>query len=439
MPVALPEVCDPVHILQRLIRFDTSNPPGREVEAIGYLRTLFADVGLVPRVLAQRPERPNLIVRLPGRGEAPPLLWEGHADVVPVSGQRWSRSPFAAEIDAENVLWGRGALDDKVAVAMMAAALLRAHAEGLRPPGDIVFAVVADEEQGGALGARFLVEQHPEQFAGIRYGIGEGGGFAVHLGGGKFYPIMVAEKQHCTVRVTLRGRAGHGAVPLRGGAMAKLSDVLRVLDRQRLPVHILSVTRQMIETLSSGLALPQALLFRQLLTPALTDRVLDLLGENGEQLDPLLHNTVSPTRVRGSDAVNVIPGEIALDLDGRLLPGFGPEVLLAELRALLGDGPVLEVLDYEPGPPEADLGRYEVLAAALRATDPQGLPLPHLLSGVTDARHFARLGISMYGFVPLDLPPGALATIHAADERVPVASVRQGAAVIYTLLEQLRG
>jgi acetylornithine deacetylase/succinyl-diaminopimelate desuccinylase-like protein len=436
MPSSVP---DSVEILQRLIRYDTSNPPGREAEAIAYLKGLFDRAGIATTLLARDAQRPNLIARLPGRGEAPPLLLEGHVDVVPVSGQQWSHPPFGAEIDEEGVLWGRGALDDKAAVAMMVAALLKAKGEGLQPPGDLLFAALADEEQSGACGARFLVEEHPEQFEGVRFGIGEGGGFAVHMGGAKFYPIMVAEKQHATLRVTLRGRAGHGSVPLRGGAMTKLAEVLRTLDRQRLPVHLLPVTERMIRTLSDALSFPQGAVLRRLLNPALTDRVLDLLGDNGTQLNPLLHNTVSPTRLKGSDAVNVIPGAVTLDLDGRLLPGFAPDDLVAELRALIGEGPEIELLAFEPGPPQAKMERYDLLAAIMREVDPAGTPVPHLLSGVTDARYFARLGISLYGFVPLDLPPGLLDTVHAADERVPVAAVRQGTEVLYTVLQRMRG
>lgn len=429
---------DSVHLLQQLIRFDTTNPPGDEAACVQYLKAILEEAGIPTRLLALDKTRPNLIARLSGRGEAPPLLLQGHIDVVPTTEQRWTHPPFAAEI-ADGMIWGRGALDDKGAVAMMTTVLLRAASDGFRPPGDVILTVVADEEAAGTYGARFLVERHPEEFEGVQFAIGEGGGFAVHMSGAKFYPIMVAEKQHCTLRVTVRGRAGHGSVPLRGGAMAKLSEVLRTLDRERLPVHLLPVTKHMIKTLSEGLPLAQGIFLRRLLNPALTNHVLDLLGDQGNQLNPLLHNTVSPTRLHGSDAVNVIPGAVTVDLDGRLLPGFGPEDLVAELRGLLGEEPEIEVLHFEQGPPQADMDRYEILAQLLQEADPEGMPVPHLLSGVTDARHFARLGISTYGFVPLDLPPGLVGTIHAADERVPVESIHWGTEVLYDLLHRFRG
>ncbi|RIK33222.1 MAG: peptidase M20, partial [Chloroflexi bacterium] len=186
----------PVDILRDLVRFDTTNPPGDEAACIGYVRDLLEGAGLATTILAKTPSRPNLIARLPGRGDAPPLLWQGHVDVVTTANQSWTHDPFGAEL-IDGMVWGRGTLDMKGGVAMMLAALLRAHTQGLRPAGDIILAVMADEEAASDYGARFLVEEHPEQFVGVRYAIGEGGGAAQTILGQRFYPIMVAEKQVC--------------------------------------------------------------------------------------------------------------------------------------------------------------------------------------------------------------------------------------------------
>ena len=428
----------PVELLQALIRFNTTNPPGNEAEAIHYLARHLRQAGIPVQVLGRDKHRLNLVARLAGRGEAPPLMLEGHIDVVSTAGQAWTHPPFGGEIIGDEV-WGRGALDDKGAVAVMTSALLRAQAEGLRPPGDLLLVVVADEEVGGEYGARHLVEHHADLFADVRYAIGEGGGFAIRMAGHKFYPIMVAEKHICGVRVILRGPAGHGAVPIHGTAMAKLGAVLRRLDRSRLPVHITPVTRQMLTAIQAALPFPQGAVLGALRYPTLTDPILDLLGEQGKQINPLLHNTFTPTIVRGGEKINVIPGEITLDLDGRLLPGFDATTALPELQALLGDDVTLEVLSEDADVPAADLDRYETLAALIREADPAGTPLPFMVGGATDARHFARLGIQMYGFVPFDLPDGLLDTIHAADERVPVAAVEQGAEIIYRLLTRFPG
>jgi acetylornithine deacetylase/succinyl-diaminopimelate desuccinylase-like protein len=427
----------PVELLQTMIRFDTTNPPGNEAACIGYIDGLLRNSGLETSILARDESRPNLITRLAGRGEAPPLLMYGHVDVVTTEGQNWTHPPFAGRI-ADGYIWGRGALDMKGAVAMMLAALLRAKAEGLTPPGDVVLAVVSDEEANSEYGARYLVENHPERFAGIRYAIGEAGGFTFYVGQDKFYPIMLAEKQICWMKATVRGPAGHASMPVHGGAMARLAEVLKRLDAGSLPVHITPIAQQMIEQMASLLPPPLAGAALVLLDPAQTDAVLKGLGPTGQVLGPLLHHTVSPTILHGSTKINVIPAEVSVELDGRLLPGFGPGDMIAELRSLLGDEVELEVVRYEPGPPEPDMGLYGTLVDILRRADPEGVPGPFLMAGVTDGRHFARLGIQTYGFTPMKLPPelDVWKLAHAADERIPVDALDFGVEAIYELLQR---
>lgn len=413
----------PLELLQSLIRFDTTNPPGNEGEIVQFLQGLLAEAGLQTTVLAKADHRPNLIARLPGSGNAPPLLLQAHTDVVTTAKQQWTYPPFAAEIH-DGLLWGRGALDDKCGVAMMVAAVLRAQAEKTPLPGDIILALVCDEEVNGRYGAKFLVEEHPEQFSGVQYCLGEGGGPSVTIGGQKFYTIMVAEKQVCPLRLTLHGPAGHGSMPFYGeGAMHKLGRILNLLTTKRLPVHVTPVAKQMLETIGKNVPFPTGLALRQMTNPALTERMLALAGPSGRLLDPLLHNSVSPTIVNGGHQVNVIPSEITLDLDGRLLPGFHPTDMLRDLRQLLGQNVSLEVVRYDPGRAEVDMRWYETLAGILREADPEGIPVPIMLSGVTDGRFFAKLGIQTYGFQPMHLPTGLIDTIHAADERIPVEAM----------------
>ncbi len=413
----------PLELLQNLVRFDTTNPPGNEVEITQYLQSLLEDMGLQTTILAKAENRPNLITRLPGHGTAPPLLLQAHTDVVTTVNQQWTHPPFAAEIH-DGFLWGRGTLDDKCGVAMMVAAVLQAKAEGTPLPGDIILALVCDEENSGNFGAKFLVEEHPEQFTNVRYCIGEGGGPSVTMAGQKFYTIMVAEKQLCPIRLTIKGQAGHGSMPLYSeGAMNELGRILNVLTNQRLPVHITPVAKQMLTTLGENLPFPTGWALKQMANPTMTNRMLALAGPSGRLLDPLLHNSVSPTIVNGGHKINVIPSEITLELDGRLLPGFHPTDMLRELRQLLGPDVGLEVMHHDRGQDEVDMHWYETLANVLRELDPEGIPVPTLLSGVTDGRFFAKLGIQTYGFQPMYLPNGLLDTIHAADERIPIEAM----------------
>jgi acetylornithine deacetylase/succinyl-diaminopimelate desuccinylase-like protein len=428
---------NPDQLLRRLIQFDTTNPPGDEAECIRYIDQLLTDAGIETNILAHTPKRPNLVARLPGRGDAPPLLLYGHVDVVTTANQDWSHPPFAAEIDS-GYIWGRGALDMKSGVAMMIAALLRAKAEGLQPPGDIILAVVSDEEDGGDDGAKFLVQEHAAFFEEVRYALGEFGGFSMYIGGNCFYPIMVAEKQFCHLEATIMGPGGHGSMPVRGGAMAKLARFLRQVDRQRLPVHVTPVAEDMFASLASSLGGLTGLVLKGLTNPALADRVIDLLGERGRLFNPLLHNTVSPTIVDAGDKVNVIPSQVSVELDGRLLPGFQPDDLIAELKDIVDLDVSFDVLAYDPGPDQADMSMFDTLAGIMAEADPDGIPIPLLLSGVTDGRFFSQLGIQTYGFTPMQLPRdfNFTPTVHAADERIPVGAVAFGAGAIYKAIQR---
>jgi acetylornithine deacetylase/succinyl-diaminopimelate desuccinylase-like protein len=428
----------PVELLRSLIRFDTTNPPGNERPCIRYVEEVLRAAGVESDLYARDDDRPNLIARLQGDGTAPPLLLYGHVDVVTTAGQQWSRPPFDGEL-ADGFVWGRGALDMKSGVAMLISAFLRAKAEGLPLKGDLVLAVLSDEEAGGDHGARFLVEEHPELFAGVRFALGEFGGFNLNIAGRRVYVIQVAEKQMCWLRGVLRGRGGHAAIPSRGSTMGALGELLTRLDRRQPPIHVTPIPRAFVETIAGVLPRPKALVLRRVLDPRLADRVLPLLGHRFASLGAGLRNTASITIVRAGEKINVIPSQVELEIDGRLLPGFTPDDLFAELHELVGDALELEVVRHDPGPPEPDLTHFETLADVLRELDPDAIPVPLLQPGVTDARFFARLGIQTYGFLPMRLPDDLVLNevVHAANERIPVEAVEFGAEGVYRAVQRL--
>jgi len=428
-----------VELTRDLIRFDTTNPPGEEHLAVELVERLLRDAKIDCARYESEPGRPNLVARVKGRGEAPPLLLQGHVDVVTTVNQDWRHRPFGGDI-IDGYLWGRGALDMKSGVAMMVGALIRAQARG-GAAGDLVLAVLADEEAGGACGARWLVDAHPELFTGIRHAIGESGGVALHLGGRRFYPIMVSEKRGCQMLVTLRGAGGHGSVPAHGGAMAKLGELLTRLDASRLPVQITTPVRLQLEAMRDALDEPLKSRIGSLLDPATADVALAELGALSRGLDAALRNTVNATIVSGGLKINVIPSEVRVQLDGRLLPGFGPDDMVRELREVVGSEPEIEVLLVGPAQPEVDLSQFDLFASVLKEADSGCVPVPSLVTGGTDARHFARLGIRTYGFLPLNIPPdfNSSPTIHAADERVPVSALEFGAECVYEAAIRYRG
>jgi acetylornithine deacetylase/succinyl-diaminopimelate desuccinylase-like protein len=430
----------PTELLQNLIRFDTTNPPGNEEACIRYINGLLSEAGIDTSLLALDPKRPNLVARLKGEGKSPPLLMYGHVDVVSTETETWRHPPFSGDI-AEGYIWGRGALDMKGGVAMMLSAFLRAKAEGISLPGDVILTVVSDEEKGSEFGAKYLVEKHANQFAGVRYAIGEFGGFSFYVGKKVFYPIMVAEKMPIGILLTLRGPTGYPTMTYRGGAMAKLGKVLERLEHAHFPVHVTTPTKLMIQTMSKALPFPSNLVLRQLLNPMLTDRLLKLIGKQVEQFHTLLHNTVNAVELMGADDLARIPDRIGVQLLCVMLPGFTPEDMVAELRSILGKDAELEVnhtLYYDPVPAEPDMGLFNTLAGILREADPSGIPTPLVLPTATDGRIFSRLGIQTYGFLPMKLPQGFAfwEATHAADERIPVDAMAFGRDAIYKLLQR---
>jgi acetylornithine deacetylase/succinyl-diaminopimelate desuccinylase-like protein len=310
---------------------------------------------------------------------------------------------------------------------MFITAVLRARAEKWLPSGDVVLAILSDEEQGGRFGARYLVEHHPRLFAGIRFAISEFGGFSINFAGRRFYPIQVAEKQKCWLRATVRAPSEDGST--------LLPSFLERIDKKRLPVHVTSTVREMVETVGDAFPLGLGGALKLLLRPRIADRTLGLAGKRGARLDLLLRNAVDP----GSGRIQAASNPATAEFVARSLPGFSPDDTIAELRTLAGELIELELLRCEPPPREIDMGLYRVLARVMRETDPKGIPVPYVLARAeTDARFFARLGIQTYGFLPMHLPPALNFTklIHAADERIPAEALDSGSDAIFKVLHR---
>ena len=431
---------DVVELLQELIRFDTTNPPGNETACIAHVQRILEEAGVQTTIVSKDDARPNLIARIQGAGEAPPLLLYGHVDVVTTVGQQWTHPPFGGEL-LDGWVWGRGALDMKGGVAMMVDAFTRAARGELKPRGDIILAVLSDEENGGDYGARFLAAEHADLFEGVRHALGEFGGARIPIGGKSFYPIQVAEKQICWLRGKVHGPGGHAALGVRGSAMGKTGRILAKLDASRLPVHVTPVARAQIEAMADALPRPQSLVMRSLLDPRLAEVTLRAPLEQLRVFDRILRNTVTATIVHGGVKINVIPSEIELELDARALPGFTPDDVIREIHALVGPELELEVVRHDPYPAEPDLSQLPALYSVLRELDSDAIPVPLLQAGVTDGRFFTSIGIQTYGFTPLKLPDdfNFIKTIHAADERVPADAIRFGAEAVGRVLERYTG
>jgi len=432
---------DPVPLARRLVRFDTTNPPGAEAECVGYVRELLAGAGIEGRLYAADPARPNLVARIPGRGRAPALVLHAHVDVVPTRGQRWTHPPFAGDL-ADGQLWGRGALDMKGGLAMMLAAILRMRAQGDAPAGDVILAVVADEEAGSAAGLGYLTARHPELFGGAAYAVGEDGGASLLADGPvRIHPIVVAEKRAVWLRATLRGPAGHGSrIVADDAAMRQLTRLLVAVQDGGLDPVMTPAVDQMLAALAKAVDGPWAAVLEEFRTdPGDTAPLAALPDRDARYLRAVVRHTVNATVVHGGSATNVVPAEVTVELDGRLLPGpYTAAQLMDALRERAGlPGLDFEILVEGEPMPEPVLGPfYDRLAAVLGALDPEGVAVPMVGTASTDARLFPALGIASYGWLPLLLEPGSphRDLLHAADERIPVDALRFGAACFAELL-----
>jgi acetylornithine deacetylase/succinyl-diaminopimelate desuccinylase-like protein len=431
---------NPVTHLQNLIRFDTTNPPGNEGPCIAYIKDVLESAAIPAQILYREPDRPNLVARIRGQGMAPPLLLYGHVDVVTAENQQWTYPPFEGRI-AQGAVWGRGALDVKGGIAMMLSALIEVHRQQLPLAGDVILALVSDEETLGTNGSAYLVEEHAELFEGVKYAISEFGGFSLHVAGNKLYPIMVSEKSACWITATIRGVGGHASMPVQGGAVARAARFITLVDRHQLPLHLTTSTRLMFLHMADAIGGLKGTVLRQLTNPILAEGVLKLLGDQQPQFRSLLHNTVNVTGMHGSDKINVIPHNVTLELDGRLLPGFKTENLIDEIRALdpaLTRDIEFDVHHFHPGPREPDMGLFHTLKSILDELDPDGCAIPMVLPAVTDARLFSQLGIQTYGYLPMQLPAdyNFISALHGADERIPLEAVVFGTRAIYNLLQR---
>lgn len=431
---------DEVELLQALIRFDTSNPPGNERACMEFIGSLLDRAGVQHRYLALEEERPNLVARVPGRGEAPPLLLYGHVDVVPADPVEWTHPPFGGDL-VDGEVWGRGALDMKGGVAMLVSVLLRVASAERPPPGDVLLVLTSDEEAGSRTGMSFLVEKHPGVFDGVQHALSEFGGYTLWRSGRRLVPVQVAEKQRCLIRATVRGAGGHASMVVRDPASANLGKLLSRLASHSLPVHVTPAARLMLEPMASALPLRERLFIRGVLVRGLGDLLLEPFRAFASELLPLLCNTATPTVVSGGNATNVIPTAMSVDLDGRVLPGMSPADLLSELKTLAGRRATFELVAEEPAVAgDPDLSLFSLLAAVLRQHDPGCVPIPMLAPGYTDARYISRLGIQTYGFLPMRLPPHiGTELLHAAGERVPAEAIGFGTECLLDAIEKYRG
>jgi acetylornithine deacetylase/succinyl-diaminopimelate desuccinylase-like protein len=427
-PTGDEEAC---RIARELIRIDTTNYGAGnavgEQKAAEYVAGLLAEVGLESQSYEAAPGRTNLIARWKGLDpNLPALLFHGHLDVVPADASQWSVPPFEGVIK-DGMLWGRGAVDMKNMVAMIIAAVRGLIAEGFTPKRDIILAFFADEEANSALGSQWMVEHHPEVFAGVDIAISEVGGYSVYINGQPVFLIQTGEKGLLWLRLRCCGRAGHASQRNDQNAILELAQAISRIGSEAWPVSLTPTTSRLLDELRKIANIPET-------TEPL--EVVKHTGTGQSWVAPGFFNVANVTMFQAGVKENVVPGEASALIDVRVLPGQR-ETVLARITELAGPKISLEI-ESEVEAVEADFDApiVEAMRSSLIRFLPEARIAPYLLPAGTDNALLAKLGIQGYGFVPLLLPEtfDFPAMFHGVDERVPLSSLVFGEAVLRELI-----
>lgn len=426
---ALEEV---VRFTSDLIRIDTTNRGAgdcRERPAAEYVAERLAETGIEPVLLEKDRGRTNVVARIPGADPAAAgMLLHGHLDVVPAEPADWSVHPFSGEV-RDGVVWGRGAVDMKNTVAMFLATVRAWARAGVRPPHDIVLAFTADEEDNALAGAAFLAREHAGLFRGAAVGIGESGAYTFHADAGlRLYPVGAGERGTAWVKLTARGRAGHGSKVNKQNAVGRLAAAVTRINEHQWPVRLGPTVKAALREIAALHGIEADVDARDFDA----DGLLGKLGPAAALVAPTVRNSSNPTMLDAGYKINVIPGSAVGFVDGRTVPG-GDEEFRTTMDRLTGPDVDWEFHNHgEALQAPVDSPVFARMRAALEHFDPGAHAVPFCMSGGTDAKQFSELGITGYGFSPLKLPPGFdyQALFHGVDERVPVEALHFGVRVL---------
>jgi acetylornithine deacetylase/succinyl-diaminopimelate desuccinylase-like protein len=426
-----------IEVLQRLVRFNTVNPPGDEREAIEYLEQYLAEAGFETQILGANGERANLVADLRGEQDGPTLCFLGHVDTVLAQAAEWTHDPWSGDV-IDGFLWGRGALDMKSQVAAEAVAGAALARGGWRPArGTLKLVFVADEETGGDLGAHWLTTNHPDK---VRCDmlINEGGGESFEYGGRRHYGVCCAEKGIFRFNITAHGAAGHASLPRTGdNALLKLGPVLTKLADQPESFEMTEGPAELLRGLGEDPADPGAALERI----AAADPRLRTLVE------PMFGVTLTPTMTSASGKINVIPSRAQIRVDCRVPPGLGEDAARRRIVEVLGEASEELQVEFTEQVVGNNSPVHTTLMRAIerwvQENDPGAKAVPVILPGFSDSRWFrdAFEDCVAYGFFPqrhqglLEAAP----LVHNADERIDVRDLGFATAFFADIARELLG
>ena len=426
--------------LQALLRINTVNPPGNETAAAEYLAGVAREAGIHHEIVEGTPGRGNFAARLAaGTPAGRPVMLLGHTDVVSVEPEQWTHDPFGGDL-ADDQIWGRGAVDMKNQVAANLMVMLLLKREGLSLGRDVTMVATADEEAGSIWGAKWLWDNRRD-LVDAEYALNEAGGLPVEINGRRFYTVQAGEKGAARMRIVARAAPGHASVPRDDTAMARLGRALVRLHEFEPPTIITPPVALMLRTIGAahGPELSERVeaILREPTWEALA--ALPLSDQQRLSLRATVRNTAVPTIVHGGHRINVIPSEVSVDVDGRILPGQDAAEWVRQVQAAVGDEVEVEPIGAGAGGVAADPVSpfFDAIAATMADEDPGSALLPYLVSGGTDARMLP--GMKVYGFMPTRGAGDPMSLAHGHDERTSVEDLLFGTRCLYGVVRRFCG
>jgi acetylornithine deacetylase/succinyl-diaminopimelate desuccinylase-like protein len=425
-----------VAFLKDLIRIDTQDPPGNESKVALYIGAIFKREGIPYEILEPVQGRASIVARLKGNGAKRPVLILAHEDVVPVDRAHWTVDPFAAEVKGPT-LYGRGASDDKGALAAHIETMLQLHRSGRQLSRDIIFLAEASEENDSDAGMHTIVDRYWEKIA-CEFAVNEGGAAEVKDGKIAYFGVATGEKLPRGVRLVAKGKSGHASVPVLDNPITHLAQAVARLGTWETPTRLNETTREFFSRLASISPPDQAALFRNLDDPA-SQRTLH---EKLPQFYSMLHTTVVPTVLKGGFKSNVIPPEAEAQIDIRALPDEDMKAFYAQMAKIVDDPSVTiippDLTNSMPAAPTSPLhtAMFAAFTAAQQKLIPGAITIPVMTTGATDSAFLRAKGVDAYGLrIPRTFEENE--GVHGNDERIELKYVALYQRLVQEALEQV--
>ncbi len=426
--------------LAELVKINTTNPPGNELEAAKYLAGVFEREGIPADVIESAPGRGIVIARLRAGTVNDPtraLLLLGHTDVVGVEREKWTVDPFGGVIK-DGALWGRGTLDMKSMVIANLAVMVALKRGGVPLTRDVIFLAEGDEEAGGVHGIEFAIKNHWDKIA-AGFAINEGGRVALKDGKVQYVGIQASEKIPVNVQVIATGPSGHASIPRGDNPVVRLATAVAKIGGYQPPAKPSAITRRYFERISSIESPEIAKWMRALEGATRADLAAQRVSEASPLWSAMLRNTIAPTILQGGIRNNVVPSEARATLNIRLLPGESIYSVVEDLKKVVDDPQVrfeIGPQTRQPAPPSSlDSELFMTMEQVSKQTFPDAVVTPLMSTWATDSAQLRLRNVQAYGLIPFPLTAEEERLMHADDERIPLAAFHKGVEFLYNIVD----